>query len=66
MKRYLLVIHGDVEPEILGPFPSAKARNVRAVALRSKDREGKDGVFALDTSGKADVAAYPARYFDDK
>lgn len=44
---YLLVMYEDVEPELLGPYDSEKARTAGARAQRA-DHGDRDGLFRLD------------------
>ena len=47
--HYLLCIWGDIEPELLGPFKTAEARDGRARQLRQES--GADhGLFPLSTT----------------
>jgi hypothetical protein len=66
MKRYLIFVWGDVEPEIIGPFRSDAARDRRALELRKE--EGDDhGIYILDVPkrGAPDVNAYSGAFFMD-
>jgi hypothetical protein len=65
---YLLIVHGDVMPEITGAYANQDARDDEAYKYRHKtDPEGKDGIFALDISfgKKPSVYAYSGRFFDE-
>jgi hypothetical protein len=63
---YLLIVHGDVEPEVVGPFANDDMRDMSALALRKK--HGDDtGIYMLsvDTeTGKPSVEAYSGSFFD--
>jgi hypothetical protein len=63
-KRYLLRIHDDVEPEVLGPFRSALDRDKEALKIR--EMGAQDGLYPIDTltDGDVDVWAYPAEFLD--
>lgn len=43
---YIFHVRGDVEPEIMGPFKSAKARDRKEAQLRRND---KNGVYCFKT-----------------
>ena len=55
---YILLIHGDIEPEVRGPFDSGEARDQEAKALRADDSDMDNGIFSLDCTGKPEVKAY--------
>jgi len=67
--HYVLLIHGDIEPEVIGPFDSEEARDQAAKALRSGDSDMDNGIFSLDCTGKPKVKAYSGGFlsgdFDD-
>jgi len=46
-RRYLIIVEGDVEPSIHGPYPSEFARQRRAQEWRDGDPEKRDGIYAL-------------------
>jgi len=48
MKHYLIIVWGDVEPQLCGPFPTQEARDQEAYNHRSEDTEMKDGMYMLD------------------
>lgn len=52
MRRYLLYIWGDVEPDILGPYRTEAERDKTARQLRKDDPEGRNGIFMLDISAR--------------
>lgn len=51
MTRWLLVMFGDIEPCLRGPFKSDRTRNAAARSHRRGDPEKRDGLFGLDISG---------------
>lgn len=59
MNHYLLILHGDVEPELDGPF-SIVDRDRAAREHRREDPEMSDGLFWLDieASGKPTIGAF--------
>lgn len=80
MVFYLLKVEGDVEPELLGPFPDETERDEKAIELRRADPEGHNGLFALtadlvfgynaasdESFGglKLDIDSYSAGFFED-
>lgn len=53
MDLYLVVVEGDVDPSIEGPFPDDEARLATARRLRE---QSEDGVYRLDVTTGAKVA----------
>ena len=47
-RYFLIVIQGDVEPGIMGPFSSAEDRDEAALDWRKQDPNEKDGLYKLD------------------
>jgi len=45
---YLLYIWNDIEPELLGPFPTEIERYEKAQEIRAEDVEKRHGLFPLD------------------
>ena len=65
---YLLIMIGDIEPELRGPFDSEETRDQAAVAHR-RQHGLDDGVFAVDVDWDArelDFWAYAAGEFMDE
>lgn len=61
---YLLTVTGDVEPEVVGPFRSKKARDAAATKHRATDPSREDGLFPLDmVAGKPVVDMYSGGFF---
>lgn len=66
-RHFLLVVWDDVEPEIMGPFPSEEARDEKARDLRHK--EGPDhGIYPLSVTeeGMPLVGAYAGGDLDSE
>jgi hypothetical protein len=64
---YLLVIYGDIEPELLGPFKDEDERDMKALDIR-KDEGNQHGIFMLtveETTHKPEVDAYSGGFFED-
>jgi hypothetical protein len=72
---YLLVIHGDVEPELRGPYKSEAGRDRAAKRHRLTDPEKEDGLFPLDVpdtfpemvaknGNKPEISTYSGAFFD--
>ena len=60
--KWLLVVWGDVEPDLLGPYMDGEARDKAAVEL--KRAHGDDnGIFMLDAEGLPEVGAYSGGFF---
>ena len=55
-KMYLLVIEGDVEPFVKGPYEDAYGRLRAARRIRRKSDE--DGVFRLNINAKGEPEVY--------
>ena len=69
-KYYLLIVRGDVEPELKGPFVTESARDAAALQHRAGDPDREDGLFPLDVSGGAEdmeieVEAYSGEFFEE-
>ena len=65
-KHYLLVLWGDIEPELRGPFPTEEERDAAALELRAA--WGRDhGLYpmSVDKEGRPVVGAYCGGFFDD-
>ena len=60
MKRYILFVWGDVEPELRGPYASDLTRLHAARKLRKNDPTGRHGIYGLDVrpGGKPYVFVY--------
>ena len=56
--RHLLIVHGDIEPELIGPFSDEDQRDDAAMARR-REHGDEDGIFMLDIDrgGRPGVAA---------
>jgi hypothetical protein len=65
MRYYLLVIYGDIEPSLKGPYRTEQMRDCAAVKQKKKSRN-EDGIFALNvtTDGRASVSAYSGGFMD--
>ena len=69
MEYFLLIIHGDVDPEIIGTFIDRDSRDESAYKYRKvNDPEGNDGIFALEThfGKKPSVSSYSAAFFEEE
>ena len=67
MSFYLLIIRGDVEPQLKGPFPTSDARDRYALTYRhTRDKSAEDGLYPLDQAkdGKLSVDAYSGGFFE--
>jgi hypothetical protein len=65
--HHLLVVCGDIEPGLRGPFESEDARDGEAKRYRKEDDPGaKDGLYALDiVGGEPRVDSYAGRFFEE-
>lgn len=64
MSYYLLFVEDDVNPEILGPYPSEELRDDHAFDLR-EDIGKNHGVYPLniDGPGKPTIETYSGKFF---
>lgn len=62
--KYLLIMHGDIEPEVIGPYENEEDRDRAALAYRAQHGRD-DGVFMLttDEEGVPSVNAYCGGFF---
>jgi hypothetical protein len=63
---YVLIVWGDVSPDLLGPFANERQRDTRARQLKA-DYGDEHGIFALevDSEGRPTVSSYLAMFFED-
>lgn len=63
-KYFVLRVIGGVEPEVVGPFKTIKARDTKARTLSNRDAE--DGVFWMNVTndGKVTVGSYSGGYME--
>jgi len=61
MSLFLLIIWGDTEPEIRGPFPTDEARLEAARKHRAEEDtcEKRNGLYRLDTTADGTPTAEP-------
>lgn len=67
MKFYLIMVWGDVEPELMGPFSSPDARDDEARLLRDEHGD-ENGIYMLTIDkDKPDpeIEAYCGGFFDE-
>ncbi|MGB7537764.1 MAG: hypothetical protein WBM17_04425 [Anaerolineales bacterium] len=59
-KHYLVVVAGDVEPSLWGPYPSPEARDQAAKDHRRDDPDKEDGLYTLEINakGKPEIGSY--------
>jgi hypothetical protein len=67
-QHYLLVVAGDVKPDLRGPYNVPETRDEAAKAHRRDDPEMDDGLYPLDIDarGKPTVGSYCSSDFDDE
>ena len=58
MTRWLVVVEGDVEPRLEGPFKTDLGRVVAAQEHRRKDLHERDGLFRLDIGASGSPRIY--------
>lgn len=63
---WLVIVEGDVEPSMRGPFADEAARDEAAKQHRLTDPQMEDGIFPLDidANGLPDIGAYSGGFFD--
>ena len=67
MKHYLIVVEGDIEPSVEGPFTPKKLA-AQARESRKQDPEQQNGLFWLDIdkNGKPKIGAWSGGFFEDE
>lgn len=65
MKRYILFVEGDVEPNVLGPYKSEAERDNVAKGLRNLHGD-QHGIYQLDVSDKGipTTATWSSGFFE--
>jgi hypothetical protein len=53
-KPYLLVVWGDIEPEIVGPYATEQDRDAKAKEIRSVNGD-EHGIYRLDMDGSKPI-----------
>jgi hypothetical protein len=63
---YVLIVWGDVSPDLLGPFADERQRDTRARQLKA-DYGDEHGIFAFEVNcqGRPAVSSYLAKFFED-
>lgn len=64
MRYYVLIVWGDIEPQLIGPFRSAQARDARSQELKAEHGDSH-GIFPfqLTTANSPSVGAYSNAFF---
>ena len=62
MRKYLLIVHGDVEPEVRGPFKGNRTRYGAAQRHRDADPSMEDGLYAVDCAGPVEIGTFDGLY----
>lgn len=64
MNYYLVTIWDDLEPQLIGPFPSEEIRDDKALNLR-KEFGKAHGIYPLDIDGpgKPTIETYSGKFF---
>jgi len=70
-KRYVLHVVGCVDPSLVGPYLTAKSRDMKAKKLRNADEDGglfcsQNGIFWLNVTekGEVTVGSYSGGFMD--
>ena len=63
---YLLIVYGDIDPEVIGPFADEDQRDNAALVFR-RNHGDEDGIFMLSVAGggRPHVAAYSGAFFEE-
>ena len=65
MKKWLIIVIGDVAPSLRGPFKTEKARDTYAATYRLGDLEMRDGIYKLTITGDVPtVDTYSGGFFE--
>lgn len=64
VKHYVLVVWGDIEPQLIGPFETPGERDGKAREIRAQ--YGKENeIFPVDSAGAIDINSYSGAFFDE-
>jgi len=66
--HYVLFVFGDVEPYLHGPYPTRRARDNKARAIRKEEGIDAGGIYRLDVDrqGKAYAGSYTGSELGDE
>ena len=66
MKKYLVFVIDDVEPEVAGPFEKDSIRDSAALKHREEDEQERDGIFKANVSdsGELTMETYSGGFFN--
>jgi hypothetical protein len=64
LKHFLLVVWGDIEPEISGPFENEEERDREAQRLR-KENGNDHGIFPMECETMPEISTYSGGFFLD-
>lgn len=61
---YVLIIYGDIEPDLIGPFTTEETRDEKAIDLK-REYGNEHGIFPMniDADGAPTVGAYSGGFF---
>lgn len=64
MFRYLIIVAGDVDPFLYGPY-SSEVERTEAARAHKKENGDKDGIFWFDSKTElaASIGSYPGKFF---
>ena len=64
MRFYLVIVYGDIEPVIKGPYKTKAARD--CAAFRHRQKTSDDGVYKLNVTseGAPQIGAYSGGFMD--
>lgn len=66
--HYLVVVSGDVEPNLWGPYATEEARDQAAKDHRKEDSDMNDGLYPLDVDkkGRPEIGSYCGSDLDEE
>ena len=65
LKKYLLFIYDDIEPEIMGPYDTDEDRDRVAKELREA-HGNKHGIYKLDGVHETNIETYSGAFFEEE
>ena len=66
-ERYLVIVEGDVDPSLRGPYSTEERRDRAALRHRRQDPEMRDGIFKLNirTGRRPQFSTYSGGFFNE-
>lgn len=65
-KYYVIIVYGDIEPDLHGPFNTSEEQDIRAKELRKDNPE--DGIYwlSIGEDGEPEIGAYSGGFFEEE